>query len=140
MLLENSKMCWLKKVLSFQSLQETKVVYQTSKNESEKDKKDNDPQISELKFEEENKESSQGNDNSWFSSWSGLSTAFDSPKSKKREFSDGNEEEDQWWSSFCSKEGNESKSKSESFFSSQASTSSQATNITTQTCVDKDNN
>ena len=84
MLLENRKMCWLKKVFSFQSLQETKVVYQTSKNESEKDKKDNDPQICELKFEEQNKESSQGNDNSWFSSWSGLSTTFDSPKSKKR--------------------------------------------------------
>ena len=57
-------MSWLKKVLSFQSSQETKVAYETSKNESERDKKDNYPQISELKIEEENKESSQGSDNS----------------------------------------------------------------------------
>ena len=69
-----------------------------------------------------------------------LSTTFDSPKTKKREFSDVDEEEDQWWSSFCSKERNKSKSKSESLFSSQASTSYQATNIPTQTCVDKDDN
>ena len=93
-----------------------------------------------MKIEEENKESSQGSDNSWFSSWSGLTTTFDSPKSKTREFRDDNEEEDQGWSSFCSKGRNESKSKSDSFFSSQASASSQATNIPIQTWVDKNNN
>ena len=65
-----------------------------SKNESEKDKKNNDPQISELKIEEENKESSQGSNNTWLSLGSGLSTTFDSPKSKKREFSDDDKEED----------------------------------------------
>ena len=48
----------------------------------EKDKKDNGPQIREFKIEEENKESSQGSGNSWFSSWSSMT--FDSPKSKKR--------------------------------------------------------
>ena len=69
-------------------------MYVTSKNKSEKDKKDNDPQICKLEIEKENKESSQGSDNSWFSSWSGLSTTFDSPKSKKRECS-GDYEEDQ---------------------------------------------
>ena len=95
-----------------------------------------------MKIEEENKESSQGSNNSWLSLWSGLSTTFDSPKSKKREFSDDDdEEEDKWWSSFLSKERSESKSKS--FFSTQASSSSQssqATNIPTQTCVNKDDN
>ena len=95
------------------------------------------PQISDLKIDEGNSENSQENDNSWFSSWSALSTTFDSPKSKKGEFSNDDEEEDKWWSSFCSKERNESKS--ESFFSTQPSSSSQstqATNIPTQTCVD----
>ena len=67
----------------------------------------------------------------------------------KREFSNDNDEEDKWWGSFCSKERNESKSKSESFFSTQASSSSQASSLSqsffsseasipTQTCVDKD--
>ena len=141
LLLEIGKMSWLKKVFSSQSSQETKFVHETSKNESEKDKKDNDRQIIESKIEEENKESSQGSDSSWFSSWSVLSTTFDWPKSKKRGFGAGDEEEDKWWSSFCSKERNESKS--ESFFSTQVSSStqsSQATNIPTQTFVDKDGN
>ena len=141
LLLEIGKMSWLKKVFSSQSSQETKVVHEISKNEGEKDKKDNDRQIIESKIEEENKESSQGSGSSWFSSWSVLSTTFDWPKSKKREFGTGDEEEDKWWSSFCSKERNESKS--ESFFSTQVSSSSQssqATNIPTQTFVDKDGN
>ena len=131
-------MSWLKNVFGFQSSQETKIVYDTSKNESEGDKKGNDPQISKLKIEEENEESSQGSNNS---SWSSLSTTFDLPKSKKREFSNDDEEEDKWWSSFCSKVRN--KSKSESFFFTQESSSSQssqATNIPTQNCVDKDSN
>ena len=83
------------------------------------------PQISDLKIDEGNSENSQENDNSWFSSWSALSTTFDSPKSKKGEFSNDDEEEDKWWSSFWSKERNESKS--ESFFSTQPSSSSQST-------------
>ena len=48
-------MSWLKKVFSSQSLQETTAVYVTSNNESEKYKKDDDPQISKLEIEEENK-------------------------------------------------------------------------------------
>ena len=52
MLLENRKMSWSKKVFSSQSSEETKVVYKTSKNKSEKGKKDNDPQISKMKIEE----------------------------------------------------------------------------------------
>ena len=94
-----------------------------------------------MKIEEGNKESSQVSDNSWFSSWSSLSSTFDLPKSKKREFNDDDEEEDKWWNSFYRKEKNKSKSKL--FFSTQVSSSSQssqATNIPTQTCVDKDNN
>ena len=105
-------MSWLKKVFSSQSLQETMVVYVTSNNESEKYKKDDDPQISKLEIEEENKKSSQGSDNSSLSLWSGLSITFYSPKSKKRQFSADDEEEDQWWRSFSSKKRNESKSKS----------------------------
>ena len=45
-------MSWSKKVFSSQSSEETKVVYKTSKNKSEKDKKDNNPQISKMKIEE----------------------------------------------------------------------------------------
>ena len=83
-----------------------------------------------MKIEEGNNENSQESDNSWFSSWSSLSTTFDSPKGKKREFSDDDKEEDKWLSSFCSKERNESSSNQ----------STQATNVPTQTCVDKDGN
>ena len=36
LLLETEKMSWLKKTFSFQSSQETKVVYETSKNERER--------------------------------------------------------------------------------------------------------
>ena len=86
-------MSWFKKVFSSQSSEETKVVCEISN----KDKKDNeDPQISSLKIEEEKEgqeeNAEESSQESWFSSWSGLSTTFDSPKSKKREFSDGNEE------------------------------------------------
>ena len=86
------------------------------------------------------KESSQGSQDSWFSSWSGLSTTFSSPK--KRELSNHEDKESKkWWSSFCSQ-----KTKTESVFSSQSSTSSLQAITTqslglppTQTCVDKDN-
>ena len=137
-----NKMSWFKNVFNSQSSQETKVVCKIPK----KDKKDNeDPQISGLKIEEE-KEGQEENaeesiQESWFSLWSGLSTTFDSPKSKKKEFSDDDEEENKWWSSFCSKQRNESKS--EPFFSTQTSASSQssqATNIPTQTSVNMDDN
>ena len=135
-------MSWFKKVFSSQSSEETKVVCEISN----KNKKDNeDPQISSLKIEEEKEgqeeNAEESSQESWFSSWNGLSTTFDSAKSKQREFSDDDEEEDKWWSSFCSKQRNESKS--ESFFSTQVSASSQswqATNIPTQTSADMDDN
>ena len=131
-------MSWLKQVFGLQLSQKTKVYYDKSKEEG--DKKEEEHQISDLKTDKGNNENSQESDNSWFSSWSGLSTTFDLPKGKKREFSNGDEEEEKW-SSFCSKEKNESKS--ESFFSTQVSSSSQstqATNIPIQTCVYKDDN
>ena len=77
-----------------QSSQETKVYYEKSKEQGEK--KEEEPQISDLKIDECNNENSQESDNSWFSSWSGLSTTFDLPKGKKREFSDDDEEENKW--------------------------------------------
>ena len=60
LLSENRKMSWLKNVFSCQSLQETKVAYETSNNEGEKYKKDDDPQISKLEIEEENKKKQSG--------------------------------------------------------------------------------
>ena len=131
-------MSWLKQVFGLQLSQKTKVYYDKSKEEG--DQKEEEHQISDLKTDKGNNENSQESDNSWFSSWSGLSTTFDLPKGKKREFSNDDEEEEKW-SSFCSKEKNESKS--ESFFSTQVSSSSQstqATNIPIQTCVYKDDN
>ena len=119
-------MSWLNKVFGSQSPQETKVYYEKSKEEGEK--KEDEPQISDLKIEEGNNEDSEESDNSWFSSWSDLNTTFDSPKGKKREFSNDDEEKDKWCSSSCSKERNESKSKS--FFSTKPSSSSQSTRAT----------
>ena len=76
-------MSWFKKVFSSQSSQETKVACKIPK----KDKKDNeDPQISSLKIEVEKEGQENAEETSqecWFSSWSGLSTTFDSPKVKK---------------------------------------------------------
>ena len=129
-------MSWLKTVFGSQSSQETKFYHEKSKEEWEK--KEEEPQISELKIDEGNNENSQESDNSWFSSWSDLSTTFDLPKGENRKFSNGDEEEDKWWSAFCSKERNESKS--ESVFSTQPSQATQATNIPIQICVDRDDN
>ena len=62
-------MSWLKKVFSSQSSQETKVVIEKQKE----DKKEDEPQIKNLNIEEEaKKESSEGSQDSWFSSWSGF--------------------------------------------------------------------
>ena len=74
------------------------------------EKKEKETQIRDLEIEEGNNENSQESDNTWFSSWSSLSTTFDSFKGKKREFSDDDKEEDKWLSSFCSKKRNESSS------------------------------
>ena len=108
-------MSWLKKVFSSRSSQETKFVIEKTKE----DKKEDKPQIENLNIEEEaEKESSKGNQDRWFSSWSGLSTTYSSPK--KRDLSDDEDEEgEKWWSSFCIQE-----TKSELVFSTQASSSS----------------
>ena len=100
LLLETEKMSLLKKLLVPNDCKKQKLCMRHQKTK-EKGKKDNYPQISEFKIEEESKVSSQGSDNTWFSSWSSMT--FDSPKSKKRAFSNDDKEEDKWWSSFCSK-------------------------------------
>ena len=131
-------MSWFKNV--FSSQQETKVVYEKSKSESEnkEDKKEGEEEtvtVSELRIDEGQESSGSCSQNSWWSSWSGLSTPF------KRELSDDKEDE-KWWSSFCSQE-----TKNELLFSSQAdkedssqSVTASPENIPTQTCIDKDDN
>ena len=138
LLSENRKMSWLKKVFSSQSLQETKVAYETSNNEGEKYKKTMILKLANWKLKKRIKKSSQGSDNSWFSSWSGLSTTFCSPESKKKEFSNDDEEEDNGGGLLVARK--ETKAKAKAFFFFQARTSSQATNTPTQTCVYKDDN
>ena len=63
----------------------------------------NHKNFDELKIDntQESDKGSQSCQESWWSSWSGLSQQFDS-KGKKKEFSSNDEEEDQWWKSFCS--------------------------------------
>ena len=78
-------MSWFKNV--FSSQQETKVVYEKSKSESEnkEDKKEGEEEtetVSELKIDEGQESSGSCSQNSWWSSWSGLSTPF------KRELSE----------------------------------------------------
>ena len=57
----------------------------------------------ELKIDDtqESDKGTQSCQESWWSSWNGLSQQFDS-KGEKKEFSSDDEEEDQWWKSFCS--------------------------------------
>ena len=65
-----------------QSSQEIKAVIEKTKE----DKKEDEPQIENLNIEgEAEKESNVGSEDSWFSSWSGLSTTFS--LLKKRELS-----------------------------------------------------
>ena len=133
-----------KKVFSLQQANETKVVYEKSKSESEnkEDKKEGEEEtvtVSELKIDESQESIRSSSQNSWWNTWSGLSTQFNS--SQKRELCD-NKEDEKGWSSFCSKE-----TKNELLFSSHANKedSSQAVttqpeNIPAQTCVDKGDN
>ena len=135
-------MSWFKKV--FSSQEETKVVYEKSISESEnkEDKKEEEEEtvtVSELKIDESQESSGSSSQNSWWSSWSGLSTQFIS--SQKRELSD-DKDDGKWWSSFSSQE-----TKNELLFSSQASkddssqpVNMQPENIPTQTGIDKDDN
>ena len=137
-------MSWFKKVFSSQ---QTKVACEKSKSESEsknkEDKKEGEEEtvtVSEFKIDEIQESSESSSQNSWWSSWSGLRTQFNS--SQKRKLSDDEEEEGKWWSSFCSQE-----TKNESWFSIQANNEdssqtvkAQPENIPTQTCIDKDDN
>ena len=75
-------MSWLKRVFGSQSSQETKVYYEKSKGEREK--KEEKHQISTLKIDEANNENSQESDNSWFSSWIGLSKKLIRLKAKRK--------------------------------------------------------
>ena len=114
-------MSWFKNV--FSSQQETKVVYEKSKSESEnkEDKKEGEEEtvtVSELKIDEGQESSGSCSQNRWWSSWSGLSTPF------KRELSDDKEDE-KWWSSFCSQE-----TKNELLFSSQADKEDSSQSVT----------
>ena len=103
----------LKKIFGSQSSQETKVYYekdtQTTKNE------DNKTKITESYLEQLSH--TQSTQDSWWSSWSGLSQPFSSQKGKKRDLS--NDKQEQWWESFST----ESTKKDES--SQYASSSSQ---------------
>ena len=114
----------LKKIFGSQSSQETKVYYekdtQTTKNE------DNKTKITESYLEQEQEQEQMNNSqlshtqstqDSWWSSWSGLSQPFSSQKGKKRDLS--NDKQEQWWESFST----ESTKKDES--SQYASSSSQ---------------
>ena len=76
-----------------------------------KEKKKTVP-VSELKIDKSQESNGSSSQNSWWSTLSGLSTIF--YRSQKRELSD-DEEDEKWWSSFCSQE-----TKNESLFSSQA--------------------
>ena len=112
-------MNWFKKTFRLELSQETKVYFEKQKDNQnqEKEEEDNQPKIDELEIED----SQQSSQESWCSTWSGLSQTFNSPKGQKREFSSNDEEEDKWWKSFCSV--NEFKKETNSSSSQQGSSS-----------------
>ena len=84
-------MNWFKKVFSLQQVNETKVVYEKSKSESEnkEDKKEGEEEtvtVSELKIDETQESIRSSSQNNWWNTWRGLSTQFNS--SQKRELHD----------------------------------------------------
>ena len=100
-------MSWFKKIFTSQSSQETKVYYQKD-TQTDQQKEEEKKSETEAKFEELQVDDSQVSDEatklsqkSWWSGWSRLSQPFTS-KYEKRDFSSDEEEEDQWWKSFCS--------------------------------------
>ena len=100
-------MSWLKKIFGSQSSQETQVYYEKD-TQTVTQKQEEESKITESNFEEvqiddsqPSNEATQSSQESWFSSWSGLSQPF-TPKGEKRDFSSDDEEEDRWWKSFCS--------------------------------------
>ena len=81
-------MSWLKKIFGSQCSQETKVYYDKS---TETTKKEDDSKTTESNFEEAEIDDSQytnvatqSSQESWWSSWSGLSQPFTSKCEKKR--------------------------------------------------------
>ena len=101
--LDNIKMSWLKKTFGSQSSQERKVYFEKS---TETTKNEDNSKIVESNFEEAEIEDSQctnvatqSSQESWWSSWSELSQPF---TSKLENWDLSNDEEEQWWESFCS--------------------------------------
>ena len=109
-------MSWLKKVFGSQSSQETKIYYE---KKEEKEKKDeNKEKMENLQIDDSQIDESQSSQESWWSSWSGLSQKFsDLPKGKKRNWAEfsSNEKEDKWWSSFKSKSSQKNSQESSCF-------------------------
>ena len=125
-------MSWFKKVFGSQLSQETKVYYEKQK-EKQNEEEENQPKIDELEIGD----SQQPSQESWCSTWSGLSQTFNSPKGQKREFSSDDEEEDKWWKSFCSV--NEFKKETNSSSSQQGSSSQSQHETTSNKNVDENN-
>ena len=124
-------MSWFKKVFGSQLSQETKVYYEKQK-EKQNEEEENQPKIDELEIGD----SQQPSQESWCSTWSGLSQTFNSPKGQKREFS-SDDEEDKWWKSFCSV--NEFKKETNSSSSQQGSSSQSQHETTSNKNVDENN-
>ena len=124
-------MSWFKKVFGSQLSQETKVYYEKQK-EKQNEEEENQPKIDELEIGD----SQQPSQESWCSTWSGLSQTFNSPKGQKREFS-SDDEEDKWWKSFCSV--NEFKKETNSSSSQQGSSSQPQHETTSNKNVDENN-
>ena len=99
----------VKKIFSSQSSQEIKVYFGKSTDTTKKVEEDSKTTKSSFEVVDENQESdeitqsgeaTQSSQDSWWSSWSGLSQTFTS-KGEKRDMSE-DEEEEPWCVSFCS--------------------------------------
>ena len=82
----------------FSSQQEMKIVYEKAKSEgkNKEDKKEGEEEavtVSKLRIDKSQESSGSSSQNSCWSTWSGLSTQFNS--SQKRELSD--DEDEKWW-------------------------------------------
>ena len=80
-------MSWLKKIFGLQSSQETKVFYE---KDTQTVKQEDESEITEWNFEElkiddtqQSDEATQSSEESWWSSWSGLSQQFTTKGGKK---------------------------------------------------------
>ena len=84
-------MSWLKKIFGSQSSQETKVYYekdtQTAKNNDESKITESHFDETQIEDNQISNEATRSSQESWWSSWSGLSQPFTS-KGEKRDLSD----------------------------------------------------